>query len=391
MESVKINIAGDFCVGQLNNLHLGESLKQLLVDSDINIVNMEGPVLCEDAYPIQKSGPHLFQDSQVPAFLEANGFNLISLANNHIMDYGESALKETLKSFTKATVMGAGSFDEAYKYRFYIIKNRRIAFLCFTQHEFGVLDEIVYNKNKIGTAWLCHPCIDELIVEAKHNCDYLVIIPHAGCEYFEYPLPELRTLYRHFISMGADAVIGGHPHVPQCWEFYEEKPIVYSLGNFCFDMPANDRKNWFKGLMVQLSIAGSSIGLTIHYIDFKKELRTIDVSKDKSLEPQLKRINDIFRDEKMYIDAVNKKCLALRSHYLNLFELSGYYKLTPRKLLRAMVNTLKKVFTPHTNNIFDSPHLINNLRCEPHRWIISRIYELESNDIGFYNGNSQKN
>ena len=376
MDSIKICLAGDFCVRELNNLHFGESLKKLLANSDINVINMEGPVLCEGTRPISKSGPHLFQDSNVPTFLEENGFNAIAMANNHIMDYGEESLLKSKKSFTKAKTFGVGTFTEAYKIESFRVRNKTIGFLSLTQYEFGVLGYCQMSQDEVGSAWLCHPIVDELIINAKKKCDYLIVLPHAGLEYFEYPLPELRMLYRHFVNLGADAIVGGHPHISQCWESYNEKPIVYSLGNFCFDSISNRNKAWYTGLMVRLIIESDQIHIDVNHVFYDSLNRCVDISNDKNLSEQTQRTNEFFKDEQRYINAVNTKCLSLKGHYIDLFELSGIIRPTLKKLPRITLNTIKKAWC--RDKRYDNSHLINNIRCETHRWIISRIYELSN-------------
>ena len=115
MAIIKLNFFGDFCVKQLNDLSFSDSLMTLLSDADMNIVNLESPINLHSYSPIKKSGPHHYQDSKVPAFLESHHFNIISLANNHSMDYGEDALHDTIKSFHSAKTIGAGLFEDAYK------------------------------------------------------------------------------------------------------------------------------------------------------------------------------------------------------------------------------------------------------------------------------------
>lgn len=377
MNSIKINIVGDFCVRQFNNLHFGKALKKHLADSDINVVNLEGPILCEGAKSISKSGPHLYQDAGVPTFLEEHFFNAIALANNHIMDYGAESLLKTKKKFTKAKAFGAGTIEEAYSIQVFEVKNKKIGFLSLTQYEFGVLGYDQNSQDEIGSAWLCHPIVDELINNAKKSCDFLIIIPHAGLEFFEYPLPELKTMYRHYISMGADAVVGGHPHVAQCWEDYNGKPIIYSLGNFCFDSLSEKDESWYKGLMACLVIEKDMVNYRISPVSFDSKERYVDFSNDAAFAALLNNTNKTFRNEQAYIKIVNQKCLSLKNHYIGLFELSGFFRPTLKMLPRIILNTLKKQIR-HTNGCYDSTHLINNLRCEPHRWVISRIHELES-------------
>lgn len=379
MNSVKINIVGDFCISQLDGLHFGEVLKRQLADSDINVVNLEGPILSEGALSISKSGPHLYQDAGVPEFLEENGFNAIALANNHIMDYGSESLLKTKHSFAKAKVFGAGTFTEAYRIEVFDIKNIKIGFLSLTQYEFGVLGLNQNDQDEIGSAWFCHPVVDELIINAKNHCDFLIIIPHAGLEYFEFPLPEMRTIYQHYICMGADAVIGGHPHVPQGWEFYNEKPIMYSLGNFCFDHTLPARDFWFQGLLAMITISrDGKVKLDVNNIVYSPEQRIVDIINNKKLDAHYSHLCKILQNKDEYLSIVNRKCLELNNQYLNLFEMSGFYKLTLRKSIHYTIRTIINKYVRFKDTKYEYTHVINNLRCETHRWVISRIYEISN-------------
>ena len=124
--------------------------------------------------------------------------------------------------------------------------------------------------------------VDEQIIKARKECDYLIVIPHAGLELFDLPLPELKSLYRHFIDMGADAVIGGHPHVPQCWEIYKEHPIVYSLGNFCFDDNCID-KLWYFGLIAELICKDGHVSLIVELIHYDAKNSIVELSNNAEI------------------------------------------------------------------------------------------------------------
>ena len=374
---IKINIVGDFYVEVLGNHHFGKSLEQKLKEADINVVNMEGPIKTDDGQPIKKSGPSLSQDNKVPQFLESYGFDLVSLANNHTTDFGENALRLTIDSFTSAKTFGAGTFTDSYKIEVLTLKGIRIGFLGLTQYEFGIHDDAVFSKKSLGTAWFCHPLVDELIQESRNCCDYLIVMPHAGCECFDHPLPEIRTLYRHFISIGADAVIGGHPHVPQGWEFFKGKPIVYSLGNFCFDsIESSDL--WYKGIMACLTINNNeSISLSIELLSYDNQRKIIDLTDDDSLMAHLSYLNLILSDKEKYLCLINEKCLQMEQQYMNLFEYSGFYRPQFKRFLRLLLGMIKNKLI-RRKSVYDDTHFINNLRCETHRWIISRIYELKN-------------
>lgn len=367
---LKLNIVGDFFSPQLNGLQFSQSLKEKLNNADLNVVNFEGPINTNKSVPICKSGPNISQDSDAPVFLKEHGFKLFSLANNHSMDYGGQALDATIKCLNEDCIVGAGLWDEAYKVKILEIKGEKIGFLAITQFEFGILDDIAFCEKKKGAAWMGHPCIDKLIVNSKQQCDYLIVLPHAGLEHFTLPLPELRTLYRHFVDMGADAVIGGHPHVPQPWETYKNKPIVYSLGNFCFDEECAEPL-WNIGLMANLSLDEDDLCLQIHPLHFDKKQRIVDFVDDDNVNLRLSEDLKLFSDQYAYVEAVNNHCLSMQSYYDMLLEMSGYSKFSIKHCLGYIKRKLLgKVPTT------DNSHFINCVRCETHRWVLSRIYEL---------------
>ncbi len=378
---VKINIVGDFCVKDLNTLYFGKRLRDILSLGNINIVNFEAPIYCEGSKPIKKSGPHLFQDKGAPHFLMENGFNGIVLANNHIMDYGEAAFIQTKKAFHEVYCFGAGTFNEAYKIEKIHTEHGDVGILALTQYEFGVVNE--EDPNSLGSAWICHPCIDEILLQSKKECDYLVIIPHAGLENFEFPLPEIKSLYRHFIEMGADAVVGGHPHIPQGWEFYKGKPIVYSLGNFCFDAIKSLEPMWNKGLIATLTLNNDDIYLEIKKIEFNKERKEVEITENLTFDDFLIKINNTLRnpDPHCYLNTINNKCLSLESTYNLYYEMSGYYKLSIKKYIRLILGLIKRNVLRLNENSYNQSHIINCIRCETHRWVLSRIYNLQQNKL----------
>lgn len=368
--TVTINIVGDFCVQSLNGLKFGDRLDEVLQSADINVVNFESPLKAEGAQPIKKSGPNLCQDDGCTEFLEQHHFNVACLANNHIMDYGVLSLRKTLQAFNKMTLVGAGKREDAYRVNVQNVNGRKIGFLSLTQNEFGVLADAIGQKSELGAAWMLHPCVDEIIVKAKNQCDCLIILPHAGLEHFELPLPELRTLYRHWLSMGADAVIGGHPHVVQGYEEYQGKPIAYSLGNFCFDK-SNGGSRWYDGLMEQLQVSDEGIAFTPQLIHYDYENRTVDLETETDKGEHLEDLCRILQNEEVYIKRVNERCLSLEPHYTMLLEMAGYYQPTIRKCLGLI-----KRFLLHQEPPYNKAHAVNCLRCETHRWVLDRIYKL---------------
>ena len=368
---LRVSIVGDVRIDN-EHLLLGEELRNELQNSDVNVLNYEAPVKASNYSLLQKSGPRLSQNEQVIDTLVQSGFNVISMANNHAMDYGEESLLYTKSLLEKhnCLTLGAGSWEDAYQIKYIEKQGVRIGFLAVTQHEFGVWDEEYDGKDQVGTAWMLHPCIDELIVKGRKQCDYLFVLPHAGIENEYYPLPELRTLYRHWINMGADGVFASHPHTPQGWEMYNNKPICYSLGNFCFE---NHSKSlppyWNYGLMAQVSLQEGRVEASIKYVRYDQENHQLSLTEEDGFCRHINEINSNLHDAEQYVNEVNTYCDRLADYYDLAFAKGGYYKYTTKKFSVQLVKQIiGKRYKGNLN------HALNNIRCEAHRWAIIRAW-----------------
>lgn len=136
-----MTFGGDFKANEVDHLNLSGELMRLLNESDLNVLNFEAPATTSRR-TIRKSGPNIRQHIEAPAWVESHAFNAVSLANNHIMDFGEEGLDDTLRSFKKSDTMGVGTWDEAYKpHTFTLGDGTRVAITCCTHKEFGTLTD----------------------------------------------------------------------------------------------------------------------------------------------------------------------------------------------------------------------------------------------------------
>lgn len=164
------------------------------------------------------------------------GIDIVTIANNHTLDYGTDALVDTCTTLENAGIpyVGAGAnMDRAKQLETIEVRGRTIGFLAASR----VYPDTswVANSKKPGMVSGYDPSILLKEIEAAGEyCDYLVVYMHWGIERDEKPQEYQRTLGRQLIDAGADLVIGSHPHVLQGIEYYQGKPIVYSLGNFIF-------------------------------------------------------------------------------------------------------------------------------------------------------------
>lgn len=362
--SQTINIFGDFKIDDTSRLRMGDSLKQLLQGGDVNIVNFEAPIKDKECEAIEKSGPSIHQDCKAPAWLEAQGWNVVSLANNHAFDYGKRGLQLTTNAFQSATVIGGG--ERPYSIAYKQCGDVTFSFIAVTQHESGVVSP----NCAWGTAGMSQPCIDEMILEAKKYSDYLIVYPHAGIERVDYPLPELRVLYHHWVDMGANAVIASHPHIPQGWEFYKDAPIFYSLGNFCFD-DTDNLPWWYESLVVSLHPDNGMLNAKIYACHYNQTDGIVEISETMphELNERLDTICGVMQDEQHYLEEVDRYCRELLPFFQ--WSISSAGLCTSRK--KAFIKKLLG-----RGNNATPVHLLNLLQCESHRWALIRILNAQN-------------
>lgn len=235
--TVKIFACGDIVNVQKNSgLICSESLADIIRSADFSVCNFEAPIEGVGT-PIVKSGPHIQQKESTLKGLKEQGFDLALLANNHMMDFGTQAMQKTKEKAIEVglDVVGAGlDFTEAYKPLVKNINGLKFGIINACEAQFGVLDYF-QDKSTPGYAWINHNQIDKTILKLKEECDFILVFSHAGLENYDIPQKEWRERYKHLCDLGADVIIGAHPHVPQGYEKHNGSLIFYSLGNFYFD------------------------------------------------------------------------------------------------------------------------------------------------------------
>lgn len=160
----------------------------------------------------------------------------VTLANNHALDFGQEALLDTCEVLDQAGILhtGAGANLAAAKEPVIIEKDGiRVGVIGTTR----VIPEAGWAAGNSHPGMLSTYDATVVLAEIKElreNCDVVVVMVHWGIERDEKPQEYQRTLGKQYIDAGADLVVGSHPHVLQGIEFYNGRPIVYSLGNFVF-------------------------------------------------------------------------------------------------------------------------------------------------------------
>lgn len=370
MKQVRVNFFGDFVAKDYIPNNISNELHNIISRASVNVVNFEAPVH-SDGKNSYKSGPSLSQDKQGIEWLERQGFNVITLANNHMMDHGEKGLNETILSVHKAVVLGAGTWDKVYKPLIVEINGIIIGFLALTHCEFGTLTDKYDCRDcaQFGTAWINHPCVDSIIIETKKVVDYLIVLPHAGLEGVEQPLPEWRDRYKSLIDLGADAVIASHPHIIQGFEEYKSRPIFYSLGNFYFPWKIMTAETWQRSICVTLNLTKDELFFEYHFLKFSGSSIELDTSIDAP--EYMSRVMNTLYDNNKYTAFINEICLKSLSTYGFVFYRSG---MAPWFSYRNIFN-LKKIAGRFLKG--DIIHAVNTIRCETHRYALLRGWKLK--------------
>lgn len=230
-ESVAPNYDADGVSGLLD-----DTLLHLLQDADITMVNEEFPFSTRGTKMADKSFTFRVDPAYVSAFQEM-GVDIVSLANNHALDYGKEALSDTFETLDGAGILyaGAGETEErAAQLQTFEVNGKTFGFLAASR----VIPVTGWNvKNEQPGLFCTYDDTDllEEIRKAKEQCDFVAVFVHWGKERTTVLEEHQRDLGRNYIDAGADVVVGAHPHILQGIEYYNGKPIFYSLGNFIFN------------------------------------------------------------------------------------------------------------------------------------------------------------
>ncbi|HYF80567.1 MAG TPA: CapA family protein [Symbiobacteriaceae bacterium] len=236
--TVRLVVVGDIMLDRVPGKAIEQGkdpfagVSAVLDEADLAVANLE----CVIATVGQKV-PKLYNFRCHPrnVALLARYFDGVSLANNHSGDYGKDAFVEQL-GLLKAGGVGyfGGGMNAAEAHAPLVLAKNgiRVALLGYNEVE---LRSYEAGPDTAGLAWSVDEQVVADIAAAKAQADLVIVYPHWGYEYQGQPSERQQTLARKMIDAGADLVVGGHPHVTQTVEYYRDRLIVYSLGNFVFD------------------------------------------------------------------------------------------------------------------------------------------------------------
>ncbi|GAB1405516.1 CapA family protein [Lentimicrobium sp.] len=369
---ISILITGDFYAGnRIDQLIEQEKYSDIFNDflplirsSDFAVTNLESP-LTDHSVPIEKTGPAIKATKKTMEAMTYAGFNLLTLANNHIMDFGRQGLVDTLDLCAKNKIycIGAGiNLKAASKICYIDIKRKKLAFINMAENEWSTTQGAEPGANPLNPIANYYA-----IAEAKKNADFVFVIVHGGHEMYNLPSPRMKETYRFFVDAGADAVIGHHTHCFSGYEIYMGSPIFYSLGNFIFDRPGKQNSDWNAGYAVKFMLSDSELSFEILPYEQCNEKAGVSLLDSKSSDEFMGELNQL---NKTILDDIELKkkfeewCLKVSKSYSAFLEPHSnryLHALQNRGLFPSLLKRKKRLL------------YANLIHCEAHRDIVLNL------------------
>ncbi len=301
IDVVKFVACGD--LGPVRNLepiaacgdssHILGEIKPILKKADFVFANLEtnfskrGSPL--DRIPVFRLDPAAFD-----LILQAN-VQIVSLANNHMFDYGPNAFTDTTDLLNKHNIkfFGAGlTLEDALRPVIIEIKSIKFGFIGFRDRE-----SKYYSDNGVVTPQINKRQLFDSIDQIRDQVDWVVVSLHFGLEYRHTPNPDDVKLCRELVERGANIILGHHPHYPQGLEIYKKGLIVYSLGNFIWDQ--NFVGHTAASYIVEVSVTKYCLQL-VKVMPFhmnKHYQLKFDINKEAFT--KIEKLSSVFVDEKI--------------------------------------------------------------------------------------------
>jgi len=377
MKQFSVLIGGDICPRDRNlqsfrdgnaDAIFGDLLPEIRA-ADLSVVNLECPLITEKS-PTGKVGPVLGESPDCVNGLAKAEIDVACLANNHILDHGESGLRQTVAALDAAGIAWTGAGEDLASANSLLIKEVRgvrIAFLAATHREFCLAGRDSWGANPIDPISFAR-----LVREESDKYDYLVVVLHAGAEHHPYPSPELLKTCRFMVEFGAHAVICQHSHCPGCFEYYQGAPIVYGQGNLIFDGQGLE-KHWYEGFLVKLSPDISTGELQLDIIPYMQSYgqsgaRRMTATEEEAFRGDIEERCAILDDETKLEQKWIDHCRSQESMYLSSLRWHDI------RIVRSLVYRLglqRRLLSKRAITI-----LLNLFRCETHREAVCTLLSL---------------
>lgn len=369
---MRILVAGDFVPRRRISESISrrdysffDELKDINRKVDYSLLNLESPIVINaKAKPIKKSGPNLRCTKGAIEAIKYAGFDCVTLANNHLYDFGHEGYLDTINTCNEFGIdyVGVGdNLEEAKKILYKNLGGKTIAIINFCENEWSIATKTTSGANPLNVVHNYYQ-----IKDAKGKADYVMVIVHGGTEYYQLPTPRMRDTYRFFVDAGADVVINHHQHCYSGFELYNNKPIVYGLGNLCFDSSKpNPPSYWKEGYIAIFEFKDT---ITYSFIPYEQcgSVPIVHLNEDTSqFDKRMKELNSIINREDILNEHFVEKCNDSLKCYNLLIEPLYNNRILSFLFLRNLLPSIwkrKKIMG-----------LLNLISCESHRDILIKV------------------
>ncbi len=333
----------------------GKELEELFAKSSLNILNLEVPITERTEKLPKAGGPNLKTYPEIINILTQIKPLVMSGANNHIYDYSQCGVEDTLFYLDNNGIFHVGfGLDKISAMKTWYTEMEGIKFGIYScsENEFCCASE----ERGGGNGYNPLETFDD-ILKSKAACDYLIVLYHGGRENYRYPSIQLKKICQKMVDVGADLVVCQHSHCIGAYEVYKDSCIVYGQGNVLFDY--NDIEEWRTSILIQLVFTGNK--MVINAIPLEKDCEKVRVAERdglsiiSSLRERSEKIkdNDFLKMEFHNFNSKQKNILLLRGVMgINSRLILALNKVTRGKLLQVLFQKEHKLL------------LENYIRCE---------------------------
>jgi poly-gamma-glutamate synthesis protein (capsule biosynthesis protein) len=331
---------------------------------DLFLGNVECPVT-DHPKPNWEYFQTLKASMAVGPALQSLGLDAVSIANNHIADYGKDGLRETISLLDNLGIAwsGAGWSQEKALHPLIIERNGlSLGILSLAQPEISASTRLGW-----GAGVLEEKSAIAAMEKLAGRVDIAIAYLHFGIEFAEFPAPSQIRLSRALIDAGAKLVLGHHPHVPQGWEWYKDGFIAYSLGNFIFDMQPGPHPFSRLGLVVQAEFAGRALKeVTIIPVETTGGFtRLLAAAEEEKARGHLQQLCDAIQDRELLYARYYQSCRENLNTHLNALIEYG----VKRRKWRRVASLLRSQFWPQ---IFELRRDLFKFLISGYAWEIER-------------------
>jgi poly-gamma-glutamate capsule biosynthesis protein CapA/YwtB (metallophosphatase superfamily) len=337
----------------------GDDLLEVLKQVDFRVFNLEVPLTDKEA-PIIKCGPNLIAPTNTIKGIKRIQTDLLTLANNHILDQGEQGLYSTIRVLKENDIdyLGAGSnLNEAAQPYFWEKDGIRLGIYACAEHEFSIA-----TKNSPGANPFDPLESLDHIQDLANKCDHLIVLYHGGKEHYRYPSPDLQKICRKIVDKGANLVVCQHSHCIGAFEKYNGETIVYGQGNFLFD----DSKSEFWQTSLLLNVILTDGSMSVEYVPIVKQGYGVRLANKQQSEEILYGFNERSRqilDEEFVKQEYDRFAAEMLNGYLTTFHGDNLFFRVLNKLSRHTLAS--KLYTDKSLTVIQ-----NFIECEAHRELI---------------------